>query len=113
MSKKSTSEALVLLGNISLLNEDIISFLNGCYTDDRYCDLDSVGSLAMDARGGTVLQASVEAALDWKDAGAFLQEIQHEATKNKDFGAIWKSSHLLKRLLSLTKETGGEKAGTE
>lgn len=28
MSKKSTSEALVLLGNISLLNEDIISFLN-------------------------------------------------------------------------------------
>lgn len=113
MKRITTNKALTLLAGAALLNEDIISFLNGCYTDDRYCDLGSVESLAMDARGGTVLQASVEVVLDWKDAGAFLQEIQDEATKNKDFGALWKSSHLLKRLLSLTKETGGEKAGTE
>lgn len=113
MKKLTTSKALALLATATLLNEDIISFLNGCYMDDRYCDLNGTESLIMDARGGTVLHASVEAALDWKDVDAFLQEIRREATKNKDFRTFREASCLFKRLLSLTEETGGEKTSAE
>jgi len=81
----TTNEAMVLLSEAALLNEDIISLLNSCYADDRYCSLDSAESIIIGARYGTVLQASVEAALDYERAEAFLREVWHETTANEDF----------------------------
>ncbi len=113
MKKLTTNKALALLAAAALLNEDIISFLNGCYLNDGYRALCDTGLLIVHARYGTVLYTSVEVVLDCEYTNVFLREILHEATKKKDFGTARKASHLLRRLISLSEETGGEKTGTE
>ncbi len=113
MSKKSTSEVLVLLGNIALLNEEIMDFLFWCSCESGYDELPEADNLIMDERFERILQSTADITVEHGQSSAFLQAAYCKALEKQDLKTAKKVSALHDRLLALVAETGGEKAGTE
>lgn len=105
---KSTSEALVLLGNIALLNEEIMDFLFWCSCKSGYDELPEADNLIMDERFKRILQSISNITINHEQSSTFLQAAYCKALEKKDLKTAKKASGLHDRLLVLVAETGGE-----